>query len=122
MDGKKACDKMIQALELDANLYRIGQSKIFFRAGVLAHLEEERDLRITDLVVKFQAYCRGLIARRYVILAIRITNILSIQTPESDSLTYRFKEGTTLFLQFHSEKLALTFLLFHPILSMVPCY
>jgi myosin heavy chain 9/10/11/14 len=65
MDGKKACDKMIQALELDANLYRIGQSKIFFRAGVLAHLEEERDLRITDLVVKFQAYCRGLIARRY---------------------------------------------------------
>jgi myosin heavy subunit len=43
---------------------RIGQSKIFFRAGVLAHLEEERDVRITDLVVKFQAYCRGLLARR----------------------------------------------------------
>ena len=55
---------MINALELDPNLFRIGQSKIFFRAGVLAHLEEERDLRITDLVVKFQAYCRGLIARR----------------------------------------------------------
>merc|ERR1740128_465382 len=64
MDGKKACEKMIKSLELDPNLYRIGQSKIFFRAGVLAHLEEERDLRITDLVVKFQAYCRGLLARR----------------------------------------------------------
>eukprot|EP00093_Oithona_nana_P005102 05102.XXX_237266_281506_1 [CDS] Oithona nana genome sequencing. len=64
MDGKKACQNMIEALELDRNLYRIGQSKIFFRAGVLAHLEEERDLRITDLVVKFQAYCRGLLARR----------------------------------------------------------
>merc|ERR1711974_462751 len=64
MDGKKACEKMISALELDPNLFRIGQSKIFFRAGVLAHLEEERDLRITDLVVKFQAYCRGLLARR----------------------------------------------------------
>merc|ERR1719322_1299576 len=64
MDGKKACEKMINALELDPNLFRIGQSKIFFRAGVLAHLEEERDLRITDLVVKFQAYCRGLLARR----------------------------------------------------------
>ena len=60
----KACEKMINALELDPNLFRIGQSKIFFRAGVLAHLEEERDLRITDLVVKFQAYCRGLLARR----------------------------------------------------------
>jgi len=64
MDGKKACEKMIEALELDPGLYRIGQSKIFFRAGVLAHLEEERDLRITDLVVKFQAYCRGKLARR----------------------------------------------------------
>merc|ERR1719422_1555669 len=64
MDGKKACEKMIEALELDPGLYRIGQSKIFFRAGVLAHLEEERDLRITDLVVKFQAYCRGQLARR----------------------------------------------------------
>merc|ERR1719173_62335 len=64
MDGKKACEKMIEALELDPGLFRIGQSKIFFRAGVLAHLEEARDLRITDLVVKFQAYCRGLLARR----------------------------------------------------------
>merc|ERR1719361_286389 len=64
MDGKKACEKMIEALELDPGLFRIGQSKIFFRAGVLAHLEEERDLRIPDLVVKFQAYCRGLLARR----------------------------------------------------------
>nr|4PD3_A Chain A, Nonmuscle myosin heavy chain B, Alpha-actinin A Chimera Protein [synthetic construct]4PD3_B Chain B, Nonmuscle myosin heavy chain B, Alpha-actinin A Chimera Protein [synthetic construct] len=42
MDGKQACERMIRALELDPNLYRIGQSKIFFRAGVLAHLEEER--------------------------------------------------------------------------------
>merc|ERR1719357_2057889 len=64
MDGKKACEKMIVALDLDPNLYRIGQSKIFFRAGVLAHLEKERDVRITDLVVNFQAFCRGLLARR----------------------------------------------------------
>nr|XP_018907941.1 PREDICTED: myosin heavy chain, non-muscle isoform X2 [Bemisia tabaci] len=64
MDGKKACEKMIQALELDPNLYRVGQSKIFFRAGVLAHLEEERDYKITDLIVNFQAFCRGYLARR----------------------------------------------------------
>uniref|UniRef100_A0A1L8E5N4 Putative myosin class i heavy chain n=1 Tax=Nyssomyia neivai TaxID=330878 RepID=A0A1L8E5N4_9DIPT len=64
MDGKKACERMIQALELDFNLYRVGQSKIFFRAGVLAHLEEERDYKITDLIVNFQAFCRGFLARR----------------------------------------------------------
>lgn len=64
MDGKLACEKMIAALDLDPNLYRIGQSKIFFRAGVLAQLEEERDMKISDLIINFQAWCRGLIARR----------------------------------------------------------
>lgn len=56
----------INDLELDPNLYRIGQSKIFFRAGVLAHLEEERDLKLTDIIVRLQAHCRGDLARRYV--------------------------------------------------------
>ncbi|NXH10023.1 MYH10 protein, partial [Bucco capensis] len=64
MDGKQACERMIRALELDPNLYRIGQSKIFFRAGVLAHLEEERDLKITDIIIYFQAVCRGYLARK----------------------------------------------------------
>lgn len=54
----------IKALELDPNLYRIGQSKIFFRTGVLAHLEEERDLKITDVIMAFQAMCRGYLARK----------------------------------------------------------
>uniref|UniRef100_A0A3B3RZF7 Myosin, heavy chain 9a, non-muscle n=1 Tax=Paramormyrops kingsleyae TaxID=1676925 RepID=A0A3B3RZF7_9TELE len=64
MDGKQACVLMIKALELDSNLYRIGQSKVFFRAGVLAHLEEERDMKITDVIIGFQACCRGFIARK----------------------------------------------------------
>ncbi|KAM9857328.1 myosin-9-like [Aulostomus maculatus] len=64
MDGKQACDLMIKALELDPNLYRIGQSKVFFRAGVLAHLEEERDMKITDVIISFQAWCRGYVARK----------------------------------------------------------
>ncbi|XP_076583896.1 myosin-9-like isoform X1 [Chaetodon auriga] len=64
MDGKQACVLMIKALELDSNLYRIGQSKVFFRAGVLAHLEEERDMKITDVIISFQAWCRGYVARK----------------------------------------------------------
>ncbi|XP_028312753.1 myosin-9-like [Gouania willdenowi] len=64
MDGKQACVLMINALELDPNLYRIGQSKVFFRAGVLAHLEEERDMKITDVIISFQAWCRGYVARK----------------------------------------------------------
>lgn len=64
MDGKLASEKMIAALDLDPNLYRIGQSKIFFRAGVLAQLEEERDIKISDLLINFQAHCRGFLARK----------------------------------------------------------
>ncbi|XP_056442042.1 myosin-10 isoform X2 [Gadus chalcogrammus] len=64
MDGKQACERMIRALELDPNLFRIGQSKIFFRTGVLAHLEEERDLKITDIIITFQSVCRGYLARK----------------------------------------------------------
>ncbi|KAM4594319.1 myosin-9-like [Fundulus diaphanus] len=64
MDGKQACELMIKALELEPNLYRIGQSKVFFRAGLLAHLEEERDLKVTDVIMSFQAWCRGYVARK----------------------------------------------------------
>ena len=65
---RSLCCFQIQALELDSNLYRIGQSKIFFRAGVLAHLEEERDIKLTDLVTQFQARARGFLGRKYVSL------------------------------------------------------
>ncbi|KAM7420919.1 hypothetical protein PAMA_015226 [Pampus argenteus] len=64
MDGKQASELMISALELDQNLFRVGQSKVFFRAGVLAHLEEERDLKITDTIIRFQSASRGYLARK----------------------------------------------------------
>uniref|UniRef100_A0A2K6C9Y8 Myosin heavy chain 14 n=1 Tax=Macaca nemestrina TaxID=9545 RepID=A0A2K6C9Y8_MACNE len=56
MDGKQACEKMVSGTEPG--------SKIFFRAGVLAQLEEERDLKVTDIIVSFQAAARGYLARR----------------------------------------------------------
>ncbi|KAG7459399.1 hypothetical protein MATL_G00210340 [Megalops atlanticus] len=64
MDGKQACSQMIKHLDLDPNLYRIGQSKVFFRTGVLAHLEEERDLKITVVIIAFQSQARGFLARK----------------------------------------------------------
>ncbi|XP_036445748.1 myosin-11 isoform X1 [Colossoma macropomum] len=64
MDGKQACTLMIKHLDLDPNLYRIGQSKMFFRTGVLAQLEEERDLKLTVVIIAFQAQGRGFLARK----------------------------------------------------------
>lgn len=49
---------------MEPSRYRIGQSKIFFRAGELATLEENRDLKLTDLIISFQAHCRAYLARR----------------------------------------------------------
>ncbi|XP_074639301.1 uncharacterized protein LOC141897583 [Acropora palmata] len=86
MDGRKACQKMLEVLELDTNSYRIGQSKIFFRAGVLAHLEEERDLKLTEIITVFQAYCRGNIARRH--YNKRVQQLSAIRVIQRNCLSY----------------------------------
>ncbi|CAD5216368.1 unnamed protein product [Bursaphelenchus okinawaensis] len=64
MDGKESVKKILDALEIEPNSYRIGMSKVFFRAGVLAKLEEDRDVKITGLIIDFQARCRAFLARR----------------------------------------------------------
>ncbi|XP_055339641.1 myosin heavy chain, non-muscle-like isoform X2 [Paramacrobiotus metropolitanus] len=64
MDGRRAVEMMINALELKDTLYRIGRSKIFFRGGVLAHLEEERDAKLSQLITHIQAFCRGFLSRK----------------------------------------------------------
>ncbi|KJH42901.1 myosin head [Dictyocaulus viviparus] len=86
MDGKEAVKKMIEFLEVDANLYRIGQSKVFFRTGVLAHLEEERDLKLTDLIVQFQAQCRAFLARR--LYAKRVQQFNAIRLIQRNGLAW----------------------------------
>ncbi|XP_077382235.1 uncharacterized protein LOC144021880 isoform X2 [Festucalex cinctus] len=64
MDGKQASQLMIKALELDPNMFRLGQSKVFFRAGVLAQLEEDRDFKLTKNLIRFQSVARGYLARK----------------------------------------------------------
>uniref|UniRef100_A0A183BXB8 Myosin motor domain-containing protein n=1 Tax=Globodera pallida TaxID=36090 RepID=A0A183BXB8_GLOPA len=78
MDGKEATKRIIEHLDLDKQRYRIGQSKVFFRAGMLAHLEEQRDLKITDLIVCFQAQCRAYLARRLYQKRVQQSNAIRI--------------------------------------------
>ncbi|KAL3100970.1 hypothetical protein niasHS_001430 [Heterodera schachtii] len=78
MDGKEAAKRIIETLDLDPTRYRIGQSKVFFRAGMLAHLEEQRDLKITDLIVCFQAQCRAFLARRLYQKRVQQSNAIRI--------------------------------------------
>ena len=64
MDGRKACTRMVEALDLDRSSYAIGNSKVFFKAGVLAELEERRDALLFDIFSRLQAVGRMYTARR----------------------------------------------------------
>jgi len=64
MDGRKACQKMVEALELDKSSFKVGLTKVFFKAGVLADMEEKRDRHLHDIFSRFQAACRMFTARR----------------------------------------------------------
>ncbi|CAG9536583.1 unnamed protein product [Cercopithifilaria johnstoni] len=64
LDGKETVRRLLAALEVDASLFRIGQSKVFFRSGVIAALEEMRDKELQHFVIQFQTYCRGYLSRR----------------------------------------------------------
>ncbi|KAJ9580909.1 hypothetical protein L9F63_023911, partial [Diploptera punctata] len=49
--------------QVSSSRYRT-ELEIFFRSGVLAQLEAQRDEKLTDNVVRLQARCRGYLARR----------------------------------------------------------
>lgn len=66
IDGRKACQRMTDALELDSAAFRIGLNKIFFKAGVLAELEERRDELLYDVFTRLQAECRRFVCQRRV--------------------------------------------------------
>ncbi|XP_062142189.1 myosin heavy chain, muscle isoform X27 [Drosophila sulfurigaster albostrigata] len=61
---KNAATKCLEAVGLDADLYRIGNTKVFFRAGVLGQMEEFRDERLGKIMSWMQAWARGYLARK----------------------------------------------------------
>ena len=63
IDGRVAAEKLIDALQLDQSEYRIGTTKVFFRAGIVGELEDMRDERLAKIILQFQAYCKGHLAR-----------------------------------------------------------
>jgi len=63
IDGKVAAEKLIEALQLDENEFRIGITKVFFRSGIVGELEELRDERLSRIISQFQAYCKGHLMR-----------------------------------------------------------
>ncbi|XP_043518707.1 myosin heavy chain, muscle isoform X7 [Frieseomelitta varia] len=63
-DPKKAAAAILEASGLEADQYRLGHTKVFFRAGVLGQMEEFRDERLSKIVSWMQAYMRGYLTRK----------------------------------------------------------
>ncbi|CZS98096.1 related to myosin II [Rhynchosporium graminicola] len=64
LDGQTVATIMLEKLNLDKSLFRVGITKVFFRAGVLAELEEQRDALIREIIARFQSVARGFTQRR----------------------------------------------------------
>merc|ERR1712042_394085 len=80
IDGKVACEKLLEALQLDENEFRIGLTKVFFRAGIVGELEEMRDERLSKIIAQFQAYCKGHLERvEYKKMKDRVVGLAVIQ-------------------------------------------
>ncbi|XP_055547297.1 myosin heavy chain, muscle isoform X12 [Wyeomyia smithii] len=63
-DPKKCADCILTAVGLDSEMYRLGNTKVFFRAGVLGQMEEFRDERLSKIMSWMQSWCRGYLARK----------------------------------------------------------
>ncbi|KAG4301526.1 hypothetical protein PCK1_002011 [Pneumocystis canis] len=66
MDGRKTTKLMLEKLDINTSNYKIGLSKVFFKAGILAELEDRKDICLQNIFTQFQAISRGYIQRKIV--------------------------------------------------------
>ncbi|XP_059687630.1 unconventional myosin-Vb-like [Gavia stellata] len=63
-DEKQICSLALERLLQDPSKYQCGKSKVFFRAGQVAYLEELRYQRLRTACILLQRHLRGWLARR----------------------------------------------------------
>ncbi|XP_066140645.1 myosin heavy chain, muscle isoform X41 [Euwallacea fornicatus] len=62
--AEKAAEVILDHIALDKEQYRLGKTKVFFRAGVLGQMEELRDERLGKIVTWMQSWVRGYLSRK----------------------------------------------------------
>nr|KAF6457706.1 myosin XVIIIA [Rousettus aegyptiacus] len=65
VDERRAVEELLESLDLEKSSWCMGLSRVFFRAGTLARLEEQRDEQTSRNLTMFQAACRGYLARQH---------------------------------------------------------
>merc|ERR1719361_3016923 len=63
-DNKSGVYALMDKIEFSREKYRLGHTKVFFRAGALAGLEEARDGIVLKLVRYMQGQCYGIVRRK----------------------------------------------------------
>ncbi|XP_043208682.1 myosin heavy chain, muscle-like isoform X1 [Amphibalanus amphitrite] len=63
-DGREACAACLKVVNLHEDKFRLGLTKVFFRAGVLGDLEELRDDKLNMIFSWMQAQIRSYFSRR----------------------------------------------------------
>lgn len=61
---KMICEMILSGLDLDPEVYKIGLTKLFFRNGVLASLEKQREEKLSVIFTKFNSIARGSLVRK----------------------------------------------------------
>ncbi|XP_057894807.1 myosin heavy chain, skeletal muscle, adult-like isoform X5 [Melospiza georgiana] len=80
IDSKKASEKLLSSIDVDHTQYKFGNTKVFFKAGLIGVLEEMRDEKLAQLITRTQAICRGYLRRvEYQRMVERRESIFSIQ-------------------------------------------
>jgi len=62
-NDKAAAKAVLDTIQLDPEKYRLGHTKVFFRAGILGYMEEVREDRIGCVLSWLQAQARGKASR-----------------------------------------------------------
>lgn len=65
VDERRAVEELLESLDLEKSSCCMGLSRVFFRAGTLVRLEEQRDEQTRRNLTLFQAACRGYLARQH---------------------------------------------------------
>jgi myosin heavy chain 6/7 len=64
VDATKATADIIKEINLDEDTFRLGTTKVFFRAGMLGQLEELRDAAVSKIVAMLQGQIRAFVVKK----------------------------------------------------------
>ena len=63
-EPKRAAEEVLQEIKLDTESYRVGLTKVLFKAGVLGTLEEHRDEQVAKILRLMQSQMRRYLVKK----------------------------------------------------------